>query len=155
MGHSCTASDGSFGDPGVRTAELVQAFGDHGLVLPICSDNYGPSLDRAASMINSLFGPPCLTALGVDPANPTQADCKVTEHVSNGLGGLIDSKVPACAVNGGVPPCWQLARQNACNGLALNVSPDPNIPATTAATVTYDCAKCSPTDPDPGAHCIF
>jgi hypothetical protein len=153
IAHSCTASDGSFADPGVRTAEFVKAFGDHGMVLPICSDNLAPSLDRAASMINSLFGPPCLTGLGPDPARPGQADCKVTQHTSNGLGGFIDSNVPACADNGGVPPCWQLARQNVCNGFVLNVSPDPNIPASTASNVSYDCAKC--TSADPLADCLI
>ena len=30
IAHSCTASDGSFGDPGVRTAQLVREFGAHG-----------------------------------------------------------------------------------------------------------------------------
>jgi len=155
IAHACTASDGSFADPGVRTSEFVRAFGNHGLELPICSDNLAPSLDRAASMVNSLFGPPCLTSLGRDPANPTQADCKVTERVSNGTGGLTNKKVPSCAESGGIPPCWQLTAQQVCNGVALDVLPDPNVSASTATTVTYDCAKCSPTDPDPVADCIF
>src|SRR5439155_24343022 len=84
IAHSCTASDGSFADPGVRTTELVQAFGANGLVLPICSDNLAPSLDRAATLINSLLAPGCIPGLiGGNPATG-QPDCKVTEHYNNG-----------------------------------------------------------------------
>ena len=51
--HSCVASDGSFANPAVRIAQWVKAFGDNGLLLPVCSDNFGPSLDRMASLLNA------------------------------------------------------------------------------------------------------
>jgi hypothetical protein len=51
--HSCIASDGSFADPAVRIAQWVQAFGANGLLLPVCSDNFGPSLDLMASLLNA------------------------------------------------------------------------------------------------------
>ena len=40
--HTCTATDSSFADPGVRTAELVQEFGVNGLSVSICDANYAP-----------------------------------------------------------------------------------------------------------------
>ena len=54
-------SDGSFADPAVRIVEFVNQFGANGLVLPICSDNFGPSLDRIAMLINAQLQPPCIT----------------------------------------------------------------------------------------------
>src|SRR6185436_17645272 len=42
--HSCTAADGSTGDPGVRTAQLAQAFGNNGVELSVCDDSFGPGL---------------------------------------------------------------------------------------------------------------
>jgi hypothetical protein len=51
IGHSCTAADGSDADPAVRIADWVQRFGDNGILLPICSDNYGPSIDRIAGLL--------------------------------------------------------------------------------------------------------
>jgi hypothetical protein len=43
---SCTGADGSSGAPAVRISEFVRAFGAGGLMLPICSDTYAPSLQR-------------------------------------------------------------------------------------------------------------
>ena len=51
MAHSCTASDGTFADPPIRIADFVHRFGDNGLLLPVCSDNWAPSLDRIASLL--------------------------------------------------------------------------------------------------------
>jgi hypothetical protein len=50
---SCAASDGSFANPAVRIAQWVQAFGPNGLLLPVCSDDFGPLLDRMASLLNA------------------------------------------------------------------------------------------------------
>jgi hypothetical protein len=52
MSHSCTGSDGTFADPAVRINQWVQAFGDNGVLLPICNNNYGPALDRLAALLN-------------------------------------------------------------------------------------------------------
>jgi len=144
IAHSCTASDSSFADPGVRTAEFVQAFGANGMVLPICSDNYGPSMDRVASLIKGMLGPTCIPGrVGINPKTGGP-DCKVTSHTPNGTGSFVDKTVPSCADNGGVPPCWSLSAGGAtCQGVVLDISADPSLPATTSATISYDCAKCS------------
>jgi hypothetical protein len=49
--HSCAASDGHVADPAIRIADFVHRFGDNGLLLSACSDNWGPSLDRTASLL--------------------------------------------------------------------------------------------------------
>jgi hypothetical protein len=51
IAHSCTASDGSFADPAVRIAQWALSFGDNGMLLPACEDNYGPALDRIAALL--------------------------------------------------------------------------------------------------------
>jgi hypothetical protein len=147
IAHSCTAGDGSFADPSVRTTEFVQAFGGNGLVLPICTDDLAPSLDRAAMLINSLLSPGCLP--GLVGENPTTGlpDCRVTAHNSDGLGGFIDKPVPACADNGNAAPCWQLVKTPMCGAASvLDISPDPSLPATASGTVSYSCAKCPSAD---------
>jgi hypothetical protein len=51
MAHSCTASDGTFADPGVRIAEWVNAFGAAGSVASVCNPNYGPIFDTLAQRL--------------------------------------------------------------------------------------------------------
>jgi hypothetical protein len=55
--HSCIASDGSVADPAVRLAQWVSAFGPNGLFLSACEDNFGPSLDRMAMLLNQAMSP--------------------------------------------------------------------------------------------------
>src|SRR4029077_9276777 len=90
MSHSCTATDSSFGDPGVRTAQLVGEFGTHGLLLSICDTSFAPSLMRIGQMIPSLFAPPCIQQqISLDPRTG-RPDCTVTEHNGN-----VDTTVPS------------------------------------------------------------
>jgi hypothetical protein len=49
--HSCAATDGHVADPAIRIADFVHRFGDNGLVLSVCSDNWGSALDRTASLL--------------------------------------------------------------------------------------------------------
>ncbi len=57
--HSCGSGDGSFGDPAVRIAALVKAFGDHGLSTSICGpDSYrGMLASLVAKIGDHLQGP--------------------------------------------------------------------------------------------------
>jgi hypothetical protein len=144
IGHSCVASDGRFADPGVRTAQLVNAFGSNGLLLPFCDTDLGPALDRAATLINSLLGPPCITGALLRNA-AGGADCTVTEHYRNEAGAMVDKAVPSCFESGDLWPCWQLtAGSGSCGGgRVLDVKPDPNV---LSSTVTYDCAACPSVD---------
>ncbi len=141
IAHSCMANDGSFADPGVRTAKFVRQFGVNGIVLPICVDSFAASLDRIATLINASLQPPCITSPVARKANSQEYDCTVVSHTSNGVGGTVDATVPSCTANGGAAPCWQLESAASCSGQVLNVSADPNVPPSTWVTVSYDCAK--------------
>ena len=134
--HACTAADGRTGDPGVRTAQFAEAFGTNGVQLSVCDDSFGPGLARVATIINGLLGPTCIPGpVALNSAG--QPDCKV--ELTAGTVG--PSTVPACADNGGVAPCCQLETTAGCSGKTLEVSADPNIPASSASVVRYDCAK--------------
>ena len=155
IAHSCTAPDTSFADPGVRVGEFVKEFGANGLVLPICSDNFAPSLQRIGDLINASLQPPCITGRVANKAGTQEPDCTVVSHTSNGLGGYVDATVPACSANGGAAPCWRLttgACQGGANGQIVDVSVDMNLPTTTAQNATVNCALCinGTSDPDRG-----
>src|SRR5262249_54404750 len=140
IAHSCTASDGSFGDPGIRTEGLVRQFGDNGLVLPICGD-FAPAMDMAATLLKSRLAAPCLPGpsgrlvapclpgrVGANAALPAP-DCTVTEHYQDASGKPVDMPLPACVDNGGAAPCWNVtAKVPACVHRPLRVMPDPNVP---------------------------
>ncbi|HZL18316.1 MAG TPA: hypothetical protein VFG23_11280 [Polyangia bacterium] len=50
--HSCgPTTDGSFGDPPVRIAQFVQAFGDNGVTQSICDNSFAPAFSLIASKI--------------------------------------------------------------------------------------------------------
>ena len=129
-------------------AKLGEEFGRNSLLLPICADNYAPSLQRIGDMINSLLGPKCVPGpISLDPATG-KLDCKVTENDGSG-----DRTVPSCTDNGDLAPCWQLVQGNCLSGQALDVSPDPTVPASASATISYDCRLCTPGMPEPQRGC--
>ena len=136
--HACSAPDGRYGDPGVRTAQFAQEFGANGLVLSVCDGSFGPGLQRVAETINRAVGPACIpgpVALNSDG----QPNCTVM--LRDGMSA--PRPVPSCAVNGGVAPCWQLVSAPGCSpGQALEISVDPNAPHLYQTVVaTYNCAK--------------
>jgi hypothetical protein len=52
IGASCTASDASTAAPAVRIDRWVHAFGDHGILMPVCASTYGPGLSRLTELMN-------------------------------------------------------------------------------------------------------
>jgi hypothetical protein len=49
---ACIASDTSSATPAIRINQWVQSFGDNGVVMSACSDNFGPAFDRLATIMN-------------------------------------------------------------------------------------------------------
>ena len=159
IGHSCGSRDDKvlgFADPGVRVSELVDQFGANGLVLPICSADFAPSLQRIGELINEKIKPPCITGTVANKPGTSEPDCTVVSHTSNGLNASIDATVPSCASNGGAPPCWRLTT-GTCpaggTGQIVDVSVDMSLPATTAQNATVNCALCIPGISDPERGC--
>jgi hypothetical protein len=153
IAHSCTATDMSFADPGIRTAAFVNEFGANGATFPICADSFAPALGRIAELINAQLQPPCINQQVAFKAGTQEYDCTVVSHTSNGAGGFIDSTVPSCASNGGMAPCWQLdPGMGSCTGRVVNVSTPAGQSTSVAQNATVNCALCDPMFPDP-ARC--
>jgi hypothetical protein len=153
IAHSCTASDGSFADPSVRIVEFVNQFGANGLVLPICSDSFGASLDRIAMLINAQLQPPCITQKVAMKPGTQEPDCTVVSHTSNNLGGFNDSTVAWCG-SGAPAPCWQLTPGGmGCGGSIVSVSADPTVGMSTTQNATVNCSLCDPMFPDANRGC--
>ena len=158
IGHSCGSETdpAGFADPGVRVGELVGQFGANGLVLPICSDNFAPSLQRIGELINASLQPPCVTGRIANKAGTSDPDCTVVSHTSNGLGQFMDDIVQPCSAVGGVAPCWQIT-QGACagggQGQIVDVSVDMNLPTTSSQNATVNCALCIPGVSEPDRGC--
>ena len=153
--HSCTATDSSFADPGVRVAQLVQQFGANGLLLSICDQSFAGSLMRIGELINASLQPPCVQGKVATKPNSTDPDCAVVSHTTDTTtGNTIDSTVPWCNANNNAPPCWSLMT-NGCanNGYLVNVSQDPMASSSTAQNATVNCALCTPGIDDPARGC--
>ncbi len=52
IAHSCIATDGTYGDPAVRINQWVNAFGDNGTKVSICSDSFAPLMETLAQRLN-------------------------------------------------------------------------------------------------------
>jgi hypothetical protein len=152
--HSCTATDGSFGDPGVRLADLLDAFGTNGSFQSICDLSLRPAVEPIASRVGAMT-PPCLEAKLVDADVTTpglQASCTLVDHVV-GAGSLrVDTPVPACAQNGNTAPCWSLALDAACGagGWLVKVAREGIQP--TSLTTTVTCQVCAAGDQRAGCR---
>ena len=143
---SCTNNgDGTFGDPSVRTAQWIEAFGDNGFLASICDNTYVASVSAIASKIGALVGPKCITA-AIQQDSGGEPQCTVSAHITDG-GGVTDEVVPSCLVSGGVAPCWTLgANSNICptGGSSFTISGDPNHPNPTALSFSYSCVRSTP-----------
>jgi hypothetical protein len=49
---ACIASDSSSAAPAVRIIQWVGSFGDNGVSMSACGDNFGPAFDRVAHLLN-------------------------------------------------------------------------------------------------------
>ena len=98
--------------PAVRLQQWVAAFGVRGAAQSICANTFAPALSSAATMLSTLVAQ-CIapTLRDADPTTPAlDPDCVVTDHVR----GAPPMSIPACAANGGAPPCWKLTANSTC-----------------------------------------
>jgi hypothetical protein len=55
ISHSCTTTDGGFGDPSIRVTELARQFGAHGLVASICDGEFASALQLIGQQMVALI----------------------------------------------------------------------------------------------------
>jgi hypothetical protein len=89
ISHSCTSSDGSFADPGVRVAQAVAAFGANGFASSICDPSFAAALQHAAARIGALLAAGGGTG-GVPGSIPTCAAPGGAGGAPGGAGGGVD-----------------------------------------------------------------
>jgi len=149
--HACgISSDGSFGDPAVRTRQFAGAFPSDALV-SICDSNYRQGLSSLALLAAALPAPSCIA-----PPATIQRDtqgypaCTVVHQRTDGAGRQTTVLTPNCNENGGVAPCWTLTANARCpSGLTFNLNADQAAVDAASLTVTMNCALCPPSSGGP------
>ncbi len=138
-------TDGSFGDPGVRINEFVNAF-PNSVVASICDNTYAASMMAIATKLGALIKPNCLTgSFQLDAQG--QPSCAVTNHLTDGSGNTMDIAIPNCNENNNAAPCWSLAKDNtACpgGGQALKLTQDSASMNAASLNSTVECSICFP-----------
>jgi hypothetical protein len=132
VAHSCTQSDGTYADPGVRIWQFTQAFAGNGVFESICNASFTPALQRIAEELGQKVASyQCLAMPG------PRGDCTFVDHAFDVTGTHTDTPVPACAKNGGASPCWELVADARCGaGRLVNVhrATGVNVPESTTVT---------------------
>jgi hypothetical protein len=150
IAHSCSAGDGSWGDPAVRLSDLAEAFGANGSFESLCVDSFEPALRRTAEIVKKTVAPPCLTdkVVDADPATPMlEPDCTAVAYDDHGS----SAPLARCAGTAGVA-CWELVSDAASCGEGKRVGfrLAPGWVSSPEATLT--CKVCAPNDPRPGCQ---
>ena len=123
--HSCSAGNGTFGDPAVRIGQLVGAFGANGAMTSICNDSYADAMNVIASGLAGMARRQCVGAplasngqqLAVadgQTVDPARVDCQVA--VLEGAGTQNQRTVASIPPCGDSNPglCWRLVGDAAC-----------------------------------------
>ena len=72
LAHSCSSSNGTYGDPAVRLREVVDSFGQLGTFTSICQDSYAEAMAVIAQKLSILLGPQCVAGVLTHPPDYTQ-----------------------------------------------------------------------------------
>ncbi len=144
-------TDGSFGDPGVRLTQFINAF-PNSVVASICDPSYAQSMTAIATKLGALIKPNCITGNIQNDAH-MQPMCTVTNHLTDSQNHTTDVAVPNCNENGGSTPCWTLNTDpTACpgGGVALKVMEDQTSMNAASLNSTVQCSLCLPGSTAPG-----
>jgi hypothetical protein len=143
IAHSCTAADGSFADPAVRIAQLVDDLGPNGRLLSICDGEFGPALANIGNDVVHYVSSPCIMGQVAKRPNTARDDCTVVENATG-------DTILACADTGNNGRCWQLVPGGlSCVGVSVLVQGGAAGPP----DLTVDCQLCVPGTPDPARGC--
>jgi hypothetical protein len=135
-------TDGSFGDPGVRISQFVNAF-PNSVLASICDASYASSMQAIATKLGQLITPPCITGQ-IQTDAQGQPMCSVVEHLTDMQGNKKDIALQNCNENGGAQPCWTMSTGGMnCGGSTLNVM-DPPGTNTNSENSTVNCSICLP-----------
>ena len=150
-GASANATDGSFGDPGVRITQFVDSFPDS-VLASICDPDYSQSMTAIATKLGQLITPPCIVGT-IQQANGNPV-CSVIEHLTDMQGTKMDRTVQSCGSTMNALPCWKLQASTAmgCTGQSLVVTDEAGI-STNSESSTINCSLCLPNSTLVGCPC--
>jgi hypothetical protein len=136
--HSCTQTDGTFADPGVRLLEAVQGFGAQGVFQTICDDTLAPAMRQISEALAKPLLPPCVDVPAGGPG------CTVIERWVDGAGKQA-ARVPSCDASAGVTPCFTLTDDAATCGPKKRLAVDRGSATPPAHLFTaVDCTTAHP-----------
>jgi len=176
--HSCFPNMDIYGDPGIRLAAFVNAFG--GIYDSICADSFVPALDDIATAIGKKLGPKCVDGTPADKDSKAMGkafmaggepnpECTVIDHSSDSMTGapLPDVTVPACSdiqggctqamdTNANCTTCWTLPAGSGMNCVGSHIMqvnrPAGNLPSSLNSSVS--CSICINGVESPGCACV-
>jgi hypothetical protein len=90
--HSCSATNGTFGDPAVRIKQIVDSFGNLGTITNICQNSYADAFGVIANLIGRQLGRQC-----VDGVLAKAPDFTMPVTVSPGQ--VVDPNTVSCTVD--------------------------------------------------------
>ena len=135
-------TDGSFGDPGVRIAQFVNAF-SNSVLASVCDASYAASMRVIATKLGQLIGPPCITQAIRTDANGDPM-CTVTLNVVNNNVEK-STAIPNCNSNGNAAPCWTLTQgTGACTGVSYTLYDLPANNTAQSENSKLTCVACQP-----------
>ena len=138
ISHSCTATDGTYADPGVRLTKFVTDL--NGVFLPICANDFKDALTQIGTTLGAKLGVQCIN--GTPATNPTTnaEDCNVVLRKTTADNKFQDTSLEHCGGNvtgTNDNPCWQLAADPKCPmGRVLKLCYDANCGAAPMTTTT-------------------
>jgi hypothetical protein len=129
--HSCSSSNGTFGDPAVRIKQVTDSVGALGSFTSICQNSYADAFGVIANLIGRQLGRQCVdgvlakapdfTAAIPTPTNgmvvdPTTVSCTVDDVQYIGTPMQKDLRtLPPCATGGqATGACWALIGDDKC-----------------------------------------
>jgi hypothetical protein len=129
---SCMTADGTYGDPAVRIAQWVKAFGANGLFEQICQDTFAPALQAIANQAGQMVsGAQCL------PPTVTPSRCALVDHFVTATGQITDVPLPACDASATSASCWSTTTSALCaRGALVQLTRPPGTPVPEATTAT-------------------
>jgi hypothetical protein len=106
--HSCQLSSGTFGDPAVRIAQAVDAFGDHGTFFDVCSPTFQGVLNQFANAIALPLETACVAKPTPGGPGCTVVDRWVGPIQPDGERPPAALRVPSCTDPVTSMPCFRL-----------------------------------------------
>jgi hypothetical protein len=145
-------TDTSFGDPGVRIAQFVNAF-KNSVLASICDSNYAESMNAIAAKLGQLITPPCITGLFQLDAQK-QPVCSVVENLTDSSGASEHIPLQNCAETTNQAQCWKVTTGvMGCNGAQITVVDTVNAnPMSQNSDI--DCSICLPGAAITGCPCV-